>query len=176
MPCIPPKFFKRRLKRPYFLLEVLLAMGLFVLCAVPLFRTQVLLQENEYTVLRELQAHHLSTHVFGMIKEDILEGRLRWSDVCIDSISDDEGEWLQGKWAEFKKNPLKNIEWNQLDLERFGLRLEKERHGLEAFLRLGSKDHKDDLHLIEALLVLYSPKMKKHFYFYRFLFRAEKIV
>jgi hypothetical protein len=68
-------------KRPAALLEVLIALSLIALCAVPLIRQPIANLRGEMASLKRIEAGRIAAWTFSEIKEKLLKQEIRWSQI-----------------------------------------------------------------------------------------------
>jgi len=68
-------------KKPFLLLEVLLALTLVILCAVPLVRQPLKLYKNEMAYLEKMERERLADWTFTEIKEILLKNGIPWEKI-----------------------------------------------------------------------------------------------
>ena len=65
-------------KRPFILLEVLVALTLVALCAIPLIIKPIRIYRSEMRLLEEGQGERLADWTFSEIKEQLLQNMIPW--------------------------------------------------------------------------------------------------
>ena len=68
-------------KRPFLLLEVLLALSLVIICAVPLVKQPLKLYKNEVAYLEKMERERLADWTFTEVKEILLKNGIPWEKI-----------------------------------------------------------------------------------------------
>jgi hypothetical protein len=68
-------------KRPFVLLEILIAFTLLTLCIVPLMRKPVELYRTQMTALQEVERQRLADLAFADVKVLLLNNGIRWEEL-----------------------------------------------------------------------------------------------
>lgn len=76
MSCTP----KNLSKRPFTLLEVMVAFTLVLLCVVPLLRTHLMMFHEERRLVRELAAEQLAGVIFSEVLPLLYENKIPWEE------------------------------------------------------------------------------------------------
>jgi len=74
MSCIP----KNSSKRPFMLLEVMVAFTLVLLCVVPLLRTHLMMFHEERRLVKEMEAQQLAGVIFSEVIPLLYENQIPW--------------------------------------------------------------------------------------------------
>ncbi len=69
------------MKRPFALLEVLIALSLVLLCAIPLLVKPIHVYRYEMAALEEMEGERLADWTFSEIKEEMLKGKIPWEKI-----------------------------------------------------------------------------------------------
>lgn len=73
-------------RRPFLLLEVLIALVIVILCAYPLLSTHFFIYKTEKKFAKTAEAHRLVNSVFGYIVEQLYANKILWKDVLEQTI------------------------------------------------------------------------------------------
>jgi len=68
-------------KRPFALLEILIALSLIALCAVPLIRQPIKNHQGEMEQIKRVEGSRIATLTFVEIKEKFLKNEFRWAQI-----------------------------------------------------------------------------------------------
>jgi hypothetical protein len=72
-------------KRPFLLLEILIALMLVILCAIPLAIEPLRLYRSEMKLLAEIEGERLADWTFSEIKEKLLRNDIPWEDLPLEN-------------------------------------------------------------------------------------------
>jgi hypothetical protein len=70
-----------KLKKPFLLLEILIALMLVILCALPLIIQPFRLHQTEMKLFEEIEGERLADYTFSEIKETLLKNKIAWKDL-----------------------------------------------------------------------------------------------
>lgn len=73
---------KKTKKQPFLLLELMLALALVALCALPLLRAPALYARKQLLALEEVELHLASEKALGEIKEKFYTQSLSWEEIA----------------------------------------------------------------------------------------------
>ncbi len=68
-------------KRPFLLIESLIALSLLALCAVPLVKQPLLFYKDEMNFLTQMEIERLADWTFTEVKELLLKNELPWDEI-----------------------------------------------------------------------------------------------
>lgn len=83
--------------RPFTLMEVLVAMALISLCAIPLLYPHYSILKEEKIAVRELEWDRLAGVVYGQVLRDLYNERISWDEIQQGTELPVESELLQAK-------------------------------------------------------------------------------
>lgn len=73
-------------RRPFLLLEVLIALAIVILCAYPLLSTHFFIYKTEKKFATTAEVHRLVNSVFGYIVEQLYANKIPWKDLLEQTI------------------------------------------------------------------------------------------
>lgn len=76
----------KKRNRPFQLLEVMIAMFLVALCALPLIQPHVYMFEQEQKAIRLLEVDHAASLVYADIVETLYENKIDWDQIVDKSV------------------------------------------------------------------------------------------
>ena len=82
-------------RRPYLLLELLIAFSIVTLRAIPLVRTPVNVLETEILSLEKMELQRSAELAFGLIEEKLYKNEIPWKTIIVQSKQDEP--YLQDK-------------------------------------------------------------------------------
>lgn len=101
-------------KRPFYLLEILIALTLVSLCAIPLIRPHFILAKKDIEAANSIQNQMAANRQFELIREKFYTGKIPWKrrktqtiDNCTISI---KSQYNKGKGLNYRTYRLYNIE------------------------------------------------------------------
>lgn len=142
-------------KKPFILLEILIAIGLIALCAVPLIVRPLQLYQKEMNFLWEIEAERLADWTFSEIKEKLLKNEIPWKKLP-DKKKGKETFTLPDAFISLPEGQKKKVQ------RKFTLKCKREREGL-----------KEEIYRMYEVKIYFTPKLisqkKKQKYLYRVL-------
>ncbi len=89
------------LKRPFILLEVLIACALVILCAIPLLYPHVEMLKAQREFTRKVELDHAVNLLYGSILEKLYLNKINWPDIMEKTFEIDQGMLQEAHYDKF---------------------------------------------------------------------------